>query len=284
MQNDINKAYADECIKRAQQSLSQQLWLDPSLDTALTFLLMSFYMLLTHRRNAAYTHVGYAVRCAHALGFHRLQRTDEAERSKSRVWRSIYVMDLMICSVLGRPSGSDANNSSDSASTFIFDGIAEPGGMFLDQAFRVSAIVNEAYRGLPLEHDQAEAFLKRLTAWRESLPPNLRTTIHPTLGSKSNTTWARHVIAKMYLACSYYHGVILITRPFLMLDAERHGGLYGSSRRSRVPDSGGTADIPSSTTVEKLAEVCLDAATYSVETLHETWQTGALLAHMCFTK
>ncbi|KAG0646782.1 Filamentous growth regulator 27 [Hyphodiscus hymeniophilus] len=70
--------------------------------------LMSLYMLIVSKRNAAYALFGMAVRSAFALGLHREETMcifSGAEQSIRRnLWRSLYVLDRFLSASLGRPT------------------------------------------------------------------------------------------------------------------------------------------------------------------------------------
>ncbi|RMD40787.1 hypothetical protein DV735_g4328, partial [Chaetothyriales sp. CBS 134920] len=97
---------------RAQQTAFASMLEDPSVDMVRAFLLMAFYMLGECRRNAAYMYLGVAARAASALGLHvQDSYTDISapmHQSALRIWMSLWVLDNLVCAILGRPSSTAA--------------------------------------------------------------------------------------------------------------------------------------------------------------------------------
>ncbi|KAF3390128.1 hypothetical protein DPV78_011626, partial [Talaromyces pinophilus] len=79
--------------------------------------LTAWYLLFTSQRNAAYMHLGTAIRAGYALGLHRNDismpfNTDDRV-NRQRLWKSIRVLDGFLSLALGRPSSIAVHTNDD---------------------------------------------------------------------------------------------------------------------------------------------------------------------------
>lgn len=65
---------------RAQEMAFRDMLLDPSLDMAINFLLMAFYMFCASRRNTALLYLGISSKAATILGLHLSELNREMPR------------------------------------------------------------------------------------------------------------------------------------------------------------------------------------------------------------
>lgn len=102
--------HAEAYFNQGRQFAAQRLMEDPSTTTVEAYLLITMYLLAASRRNAAFMHLGFAVRAAYALGLH-LQGissqfpAEEAQR-RERIWKSLRSLDILLSAMLGRPPSS----------------------------------------------------------------------------------------------------------------------------------------------------------------------------------
>ncbi|CAI7595322.1 unnamed protein product [Penicillium viridicatum] len=255
---------------------------DPSVDLVRVFLLMSFYMLGACRRNTAFMYLGVASRAAVALGFHAdfpgSISPDESDKSneRSRLWMSLCILDLLVSSILGRPSA---------ISPLLPENRQEPSGGPPDPglvaSYQLSLILDEIinciYSEKAASAQQADLLLCKLNGWCEYLPPSLRTS---SLGHKDQSTFRKHTIGNMHVACSYHFAVILVTRPFLVSAL--------SVRLARLHQSLSTGDpieVPEEDPAHsRFAAACIDSAVYMLQTCLEVHRSGLLLRNMCILK
>lgn len=196
----------------------------------------------------------------------------------------------MISSLLGRlPAVSIPNTSGDGEVVARLQHPLDSRAVAFEAAFRASRIIGEITMkisgGTRLSVAETEGYLRRLTAWRTSLPDDLRQIVGSHASGEdalnSGDHGAGHVIASMNVACSYYHAVILLTRPFLI-------ATHQASRK--LDTEGGSSQTEKNTLTalqedyQRLASVSVDAAVYMVETICHAKQTGSLLPNTCFTK
>ena len=270
-QCDLDERYASAYFHSA-RAASDDLLAMPTLKSATFSVLTAFFMLASHRRNAAYMYLGTAARAAQALGLHHQSsylRTPDAEGLRRlRLWKSICVLDVMISSLLGRlPAITTPTTSGDSDVVCRLEQTLDCRDVAFEAAFRASWITGEITLKMSeraqLSVPEAESYLRRLTSWRKSLPDEIRhaVALHEEQGSDPG-----RVIASMNISCSYYHAVILVTRPFLI--AAQKAGTEAETQEDR----------------QRLASVSVDAAVYMVETVCQAKATGLLLPNTCFTK
>ncbi|KAJ5820842.1 Activator of stress genes [Penicillium chrysogenum] len=258
---------------------------DPSVDLIRVFLLMSFYMLGACRRNTAFMYLGVASRAAVALGFHadfpapRSPDESDERNERSRLWMSLCILDLLVSSILGRPSAiSPLLPENRQEPSWIEAAPADPGLVASYQlALILDEIINCLYSAKAASAQQADLLLFKLNAWGEYLPRSLRT---PSLEHNDQRTFREHTIRNMHVACSYHFAVILVTRPFLVSVlsvrlARLHQSL-STSQPSHVPE-----EDPSHS---RLAAACIDSAVYMLQTCLEVHMSGLLLRNMCILK
>lgn len=289
--------YARVYFATAQQvSLPEALFI-PSINTVAFCTLAAFYMLTTHRRNGAYMYIGIAARGAYTLGLHHKSSYSDAKGGDAlqrqvsiftrrrkhadmacslNLWKSICILDLVVCSILGRPSAVFVAEASDQGMVTNAERTLDTCSIAFEASFRASKIIGEIVKRMYQDQEatpaDAERFLDRLTGWRQSLPQELRTTMH-----SSNSVPGHHVerevgIASMNMACVYYFAVMLVTRPFLVLHSS-----YGLDERPA--HASGVA-----TTLSRLSAACVDASVYMVETVRSAARAGILLPNTCFIK
>ncbi|KAJ5560756.1 hypothetical protein N7535_008953 [Penicillium sp. DV-2018c] len=258
---------------------------DPSLDLVRVFLLMSFYMLGACRRNTAFMYLGVASRAAVALGLGadslgsmvREEVNEACERS--RLWMSLCVLDLLVSSILGRPSSISPLLPEEPRQPRLAE--ITPFDSGLVASYHLSLILDEIMSRLYTEKaastEAAEALLRKLNEWSESLPQSLR---RSSLELDDQCVAQSRTIKSMHVACSYHFAVILVTRPFLISAlsvrlARLHQSLL-ASESTEVPE-----EDPAHS---RLAAACIDSAVYMLQTCMEVHQSGLLLHNMCILK
>lgn len=269
------------------------------MDLVRAFLLMSFYMFGACRRNAAFMYLGVAARSAVALGLHEtgpdsLGHHESAERSvyskislivaytrlirtRSRLWMSLCVIDLLASSILGRPAATAAlvrdNPQECHWSAFT---LAESR---LFCSYQLSIIVQEIigrlYTDKTASADTANGLLERLNRWSEQLPDSLRT---PSQSGDSNAA-QEHSIGNLHVACSYHFAVILVTRPFLISTLSVRLARLHSHSNDEIETA--LKEDPASS---RLATACMDSAVYMLQTCSEVHQSDFLLRNMGILK
>ncbi|OGM47024.1 hypothetical protein ABOM_003659 [Aspergillus bombycis] len=259
---------------------------DPTVYMARDFLLMAFYMFGACRRNAAFMYIGVAARASIVLGLHvsgqyrQMPAEDRARRL--RIGKSIRVLDLVSSSILGRP-GSTSSLRTDDVHVDDFDQEASHRTSALNAAYEASsvleAIVQRLTDGEKLDANSADHFLQIWREWSQALPDKLRLRPRkePDLGL--NPDYRENMTGNIHVACTYYFGVILVTRQSLI----QHIMPQIRGKRPRKT----TVRQETSEGNEKVAElssVCTDAATYMAQMCCDAAEAGILWGNMCILK
>ncbi|EFY94983.1 Zn(2)-C6 fungal-type DNA-binding domain protein [Metarhizium robertsii ARSEF 23] len=98
---------AESCFNYGRYLSARYLMDDPSTLAVEAYILIAMYLLAASRRNAAFMHLGFAVRPAYALGLRlkavsMLSPADEFRR-RERIWKSLRSIDILSSALLGRP-------------------------------------------------------------------------------------------------------------------------------------------------------------------------------------
>jgi hypothetical protein len=148
-----------------------------------------------------------------------------------------------------------------------------------DSCAKIAIISQTLTKQKSLEPDATEHFLQMLRDWAQVLPDELRQTIKRGSEDGLNRRDREHTIGNIHVACSYYFGVILVTRQFLVASVS-------PKLSERHPSQGNPqVNVPSATAgVSKTAElsrVCVGAAKYLVQLCHDAGIANLLLGNMC---
>ncbi|RMZ81866.1 hypothetical protein DV738_g2078, partial [Chaetothyriales sp. CBS 135597] len=250
---------------RAQQTAFASMLEDPSVDMVRAFLLMAFYMLGECRRNAAYMYLGVAARAASALGLHvQDSYTDISapmHQSALRIWMSLWVLDNLVCAILGRPSSTAAMSSEMDDLINSLDLSKDHALSCLVASYRILRIISSAveklYAKRTVSSKVAEDLLERIEVWRCSMPADFWD-----ITSQSQLL-PRESLAALHISSLYYFAVTIITRPFLISTL--------------------TAETDNVSHIQ-FSAACVDAALYMVETSYCVLQNKLLLGQMCIMK
>ncbi|KAE8320305.1 hypothetical protein BDV41DRAFT_559749 [Aspergillus transmontanensis] len=260
---------------------------DPTVYMARDFLLMAFYMFGACRRNAAFMYIGVAARASIVLGLHvsgqyrQMPAEDRARRL--RIGKSIRVLDLVSSSILGRP-GSTSSLRTDDIRVDDFDQEASHRTSALNAAYEAAsvleAIVQRLTEGEKLDASSADHFLQIWREWSQALPDKLRLRPRnkPDLGL--NPDYRENMIGNIHVACTYYFGVILVTRQSLI----QHIMPQIRGKRPRKTNLRQETNEEGNEKVAELSSVCTDAATYMAQMCCDAAEAGILWGNMCILK
>jgi hypothetical protein len=173
---------------------------------------------------------------------------------RDRIWKSVRVVDQLISNVLGRPpSTSDVDCT---VKYSIPEPTREMAFTILDASVQIFMIIErvvvEVYSRKRISIRIADYVSRQLKGWASTwLRGFSEVTMQQNSASRSTTIGACSAL------CSYYYGIMLLTRPFLIYEIYEHlgaslrgGGTQGDHREKR-----------------KYADAALDAAASFVETL-----------------
>ncbi|RDW91982.1 hypothetical protein BP5796_01376 [Coleophoma crateriformis] len=214
---DIPDSNRSELFFLASKHLSDPIsgFEDGGFSSVQSLLLMTIYMLTAAKRNTAWAYLGMATRLAFALGLHKdetmlvFSHADQALRRK--LWKSLYVMDIFLSSSLGRPNAISLPELSPSQDQPASNFESPEGEAFL-AAYTASKITGEVlsrvYQTRKASRSVALEISMKFSDWLRYLPPKLH--------------WERLSepdeinLEQIHLNLIYLHGIILLTRPFLL--------------------------------------------------------------------
>ncbi|KAK1513557.1 fungal specific transcription factor domain-containing protein [Colletotrichum abscissum] len=187
-----------------------------------------------------------------------------------RLWKSLRVLDLFLSTSMGRPPAtSDVDctvpyRELDDKGQEIFDLLNASAQIFLI----TEGIVVEVYSRRKVSYQLTEGISRQLRDWSIRWLQRLKDTVSDTRSDHEG----KKVTGACQVLCSYYYAVILVSRPFLMYELHK-----------RLAD--GVAETPTTTSgltsgKSKLADACIDAASFMVDILVGLVEKGVLIGHM----
>jgi hypothetical protein len=261
-ENDTERA--DSWFDHARNLLLKHMCNSMNVATVQGFTLVAVYMLRAFQPNGAYLYFSLAARTAYAIGIHRTEVNASfgSAKRRDRIWKSLRVVDMLISTVLGRPP-----STSDVDCTVKYSIADTSEGTFnvLDPSVQIFMIIErvvvEVYSRKRISIRIADHVSRQLKGWASQWLQDLtKMVVQPTRVSRSATLGACSTL------CSYYYGIMLLTRPFLMYEIYEHlgislrgGGTQNDHRQKR-----------------KYADAALDAATTFVETLQAVIDSGLM--------
>ena len=204
--------------------------------------------------NAAYLHIGTAVRIAFSLGMHvdkfpiscgRVQR----EHAR-RLWWTLYNLDSAMALANGRPS-YEVQSRTALPSENLFNQSSQPNG-YLGVAKQLTGLLKTISQVLYIEPSSSAehllspkvaAILSDLQTWAKNMPLHLRDT---------TKVAPSHKRAIALLHVRYQHAIILATRPFLLASVLCRERLRPLQKQQCY---------------ERLSSICLEAAQSSLDVL-----------------
>lgn len=194
---------------------------------------------------------------------------------------SLHVLDRISNSILGRHCNVSNTRSADAYCRLTAQDHTSHRALILSATLQSSSILSAMVERLAedgeLDVASAERFFGLLRDWSQRLPAVLRQ--HLPLEGEVEPDAANRglIIGKIHAACTYYFGVILVTRPFLVQQIMRQMQSHGSV--SRLTD-----DVDELEKVKELSTACIEAATYMAQMCDEAMELGVLLGNMCILK
>ncbi|PCH07490.1 Transcription factor [Penicillium occitanis (nom. inval.)] len=264
-------------------------------------LIMTLYMLSVGKRNTAWAYIGMAVRLAYALGLHRAEtqrvydERDKHSMSLPRVllWRSLYIMDRFLASCLGRPTAIQDEEISEELFphkdrfTTLSPGAVENfefEALFSSvQAAQIHGnILHQIYRSRKVSLKIARNVAVQIHEWTQSLPEILQW--RPTPMPDDNPGKA---IGQLHVWMTYFHTIILLTRPFLLLHVKKI--IAQERRRSNPPPSHKSPDasetvasspseirVAENPELKKYSAACVRSATHMIRAVQTIRVKGCL--------
>jgi hypothetical protein len=227
-------------------------------------------MLLIRLSRSLTIWLALAARTAYAIGLHRTEVNasfgSSIRKMRDCIWKSLRVVDMVISTVLGRPpSTSDVDCTvkySIPESDQVRSNILDPSVQIF---MIIERVVVEVYSRKRISIRIADYVSRQLKGWASRWLLDLTK-----LTVEHNSVSRSTVIGACSTLCSYYYGIMLLTRPFLIYEIYEH---LGASLRG-----GGTQNDHRQK--RKYADAALDAAASFVETLRAVIDTEIMPRRM----
>ncbi|KAL2176513.1 uncharacterized protein P884DRAFT_202844 [Thermothelomyces heterothallicus CBS 202.75] len=230
------------------------------------FILVTFYSLGACQINGAFLFFGIAARAAYSIGIHRTTVNarfgPDVHHLRDRLWKSLRVLDLFLSTSMGRPPAtSDVDctvpyRAQDEDGQERFDLLNASAQIFLV----IEAIVLEVYSRRKISPRLTEGISRELRDWSDRWLQRLKETVDKALPSDPPGT----ANGACQVLSNYYYAVILVSRPFLMVELHRR-----LSEKSVFADRCLTSKA-------KLADACIDAAILMVEPVQSLIERGLM--------
>lgn len=191
---------------------------------------------------------------------------------------SLVVLDLLVSSILGRPSATatlrpvlwDLAIPTDSKRAEETLAVSYLLSLILDE------ITTRLYSERTAPAEAAESLLGKLKHWSDDLPDHLLT---PPSNGLGKVRTQEHILGSLHVACSYHFAVIIVTRPFLV------SVLSLRLARTAQDSDGISAQIPQEDPSHtRLASACVESAVYMMQTCMEVHHSQMLMGNMCILK
>ena len=266
---DDRASKSDVWFQHAREILSKNMCSSMNVATVQGFTLVAIYMLLTFQPNGAYLYFSLAARTAYAIGIHRTEINatfgEPIRAMRDRIWKSLRIVDMLISTNLGRPpSTSDVDCTVKYSITHMH---TDTSTHILDASVQIFMIIErvvvEVYSRKRISLRIADFVSRQLKGWASNwLQPLTNMVLRPT-----HTDPARiALVGACSTLCTYYYGIMLLTRPFLVYEIYEYTG-------AAMRNAGSPNDHASK---QRYADAALDAASSFVETLKTAVNTGAL--------
>ncbi|KAH8645467.1 hypothetical protein BX600DRAFT_478165 [Xylariales sp. PMI_506] len=287
-QDEAERLCAARYFSKARKLAFESMLQDPTTNMARTFLLLAFFMFGACRRNTAFMFIGVASKAAVVLGLHvsgQYKHLSPEERDmRLRTGKSIRALDLVCSSILGRPGSTLSLRADDIYASDLNPESTGHRAVALSATYEAAtvleSIVHQAAQDSNMDAKTAETFLQMLREWSQALPPVLRQ--RPRRDREaSNPSFREASIGNIHVACTYYFGMILTTRHFLIqhtMPLLHRRPQHGAAARERSYVSSEDSKVA------EMAHVCIDAAIYMAQMCSEAADSGTLLGNMCILK
>jgi hypothetical protein len=251
---------------------------DLGVGTVQAFTLITVYMLCSCQINSAFLVFGIAVRAAYSIGVHRTEVNarfgPEVHRQRDRLWKSLRVVDLFLSTSMGRPPATSDVDCTVPYRSVPAAGDEEGEGEEVFDLLNASAqiliiiegIVTEIYSRKKISLQLTEGISLQLREWSARWLQRLKAVV----ARQSSDHYSQPQISgACQVLSSYYYAVMLVSRPFLMYELFR-----------RLSDGGAPGPAGISAGKSKLADACIDAASFMVDPVLDLINRGLLKGPM----
>ncbi|KID66262.1 Transcription factor, fungi, partial [Metarhizium hybridum] len=258
---------AESCFNYGRYLSARYLMDDPSTLAVEAYILIAMYLLAASRRNAAFMHLGFAVRAAYALGLHlkavSMRFTADEFRRRERIWKSLRSIDILSSALLGRPPAT--KETRDTAAPDDYSACS-------DLLAIMEQVLTDVYEQRQISATTLNRVASRQREWAAVFTRGLAAdNIEPGDGVDGGAP----NMGLTHLKVVFHWTVMLLTRPFLSERVAAHARQAASSSSS----SSSPAWTPAESS-RVLAHACVNSAIRTLallEPLVEAWDTPTRL-------
>lgn len=186
---------------------------------------------------------------------------------RDRIWKSLRVVDMLISNLLGRPPSTSDVDCTVKYNTSEFSLPYQ----LLDSSVQIFMIIErvvvEVYSRKRISLRIATYVSHQLKAWASRW---LRPFSDVTSRCGSGVAGRDSIVGACQMLCSYFYGIMLLTRPFLIYELYEVLGAPVKAPGTRAEND----------EKKKFADAALDAAASFVETLETVIATGSMPLRM----
>ncbi len=218
-----------------------------------------------------------AVRTSYALGLHREDPNSpfcgQEQLSRRKLWRSLFVMDRLLASALGRPVAIAEEECSEDILNPKATGLTRESHIStnmicasgLEAACRSCHVIGLVLRKVYLQRRVSTILAQELADECKVWPANLPYFLHWKQASARNR---RQAIAILHVNTMYCHSIILLSRPFFLylLSDTLHRQMTGNHQGPQ--SSGGR--------IAQFAHACLAASWHTIALIQNAYDGGYL--------
>ncbi|EXU96403.1 Zn(2)-Cys(6) zinc finger domain protein [Metarhizium robertsii] len=258
---------AESCFNYGRYLSARYLMDDPSTLAVEAYILIAMYLLAASRRNAAFMHLGFAVRAAYALGLHlkavSMRFTADEFRRRERIWKSLRSIDILSSALLGRPPATKETRDTAAPDDYSACG---------DLLAIMEQVLTDVYEQRQISATTLNRVASRQREWAAVFTRGLAAdNIEPGDGVEGGAP----NMGLTHLKVVFHWTVMLLTRPFLSERVAAHARQAASSSSS----SSSPAWTPAESS-RVLAHACVNSAIRTLallEPLVEAWDTPTRL-------
>ncbi|KIW17911.1 hypothetical protein PV08_05106 [Exophiala spinifera] len=219
------------------------------LETAQCYTLITMYLINASRLNAAFIHLGQAVRAAHSLGLHRTDLgadfTPFERNARETLWKAIRVLDVYLSATLGRPLATCESRQTDMTTNY---------SPTVDMCMIYESLLTEVYAKSSTCDEILQQIIDRNRQWAARFPSGLQ---NDGVCASEQIESGDHFLPNVglfHIKQAFYGVTILLTQSHL-------AGIVSASTQS--PDH--RRVYPGSQSSQMLGLACVQSAIDSIE-------------------
>lgn len=193
------------------------------------------------------------------------------------------VLDLLCSAILARPSSIPSIERDeyeiDSSNPEDLDHRTLALYATYESSSIIETIVQKFAKSSSVDIQSADTYLQMLREWSQALPSALRNVPGPA----SESDYCEVTIGNIHVSCTYYVGIMMVTRQFLI------SHVMSQLRKNSSSNAKKTVKVPTTSASEKekvvqFSDACIQSAHLMVELCYEAYLGDILLDNMCILK